>query len=220
LGKNFENLFENLHQAYPQIVEKLLQAAIEEAQQFEVAQPPNSQNPIDYSPTPQPQTEGSSPSAVNQTDPGSVDSGLSNKITESQTEATFAQEINHLNEELSKAGLAKILPTIEFVGGTGVIDLQALVYEINYSNKDLPSLITHFLLNRHHLELLGDYIQVLDQLAIGAPDGGYKQNLNDFAYKLKLVELFVGRVLPAGIISIILSSLVFIFKKRQRQKSS
>lgn len=210
--KIIQRLFENLHQAYPQIVEELLQAAIEEAQQFEVAQPPNSQNPIDYSPTPQPQAEGSSPSAVNQTDPGSVDSGLPSQTEELQTEATFAQEINHLNEELSKAGLAEILPTIRFVGETDVIDLQALVGRIKSSNQDLPSLITHFLLNRHHLGLLGDYIQVLGQLAVGAPDGDYKQNLNDFAYELKLVELFVGRVLPAGTFIIIISAIIGILR--------
>ena len=233
--KIIEKLLENLRQKYPQIVEKLLRAAIAEAGKFEGPQHSNSGtdkdsnsnsgNSIGHTPTPQTQIDGSSPSEVKQADLGSVDSDLSSQTEELQTEATFAQKIKYLNEELSKAGLDEILPRIEFVGGTGVIDLQALVGQIKYSNKDFPSLITHFLTNRHYLGLLGDYIQVLDQLAVGAPDGGYKQNLNDFACELRLAELAVRGLLLTGvvIISIIISIIVvLLFKnsRRQRQKSS
>ena len=231
--EKIRKLFKNLHQKYPQIVEELLRAAIAEAQKFKVEQHSNSgtdtnsnsQNSIDNTPIPQPQIGDSSSSEVKQTDPDLVDSDLSGKTEESQTEATFAQKIKYLNEELSKAGLDEILPTIEFVGETDVIDLQALVRQIKSSNKDFPSLVTHFLMNRHHLGLLGDYIQVLDQLAVGAPDGGYKQNLNDFACELRLAELAVRGLLLTGvvIISIIISIIVvLLFKnsRRQRQKSS
>ena len=228
--EKIRKLFENLYREYPQIVEEALRAAIAEAQQFEVAQHSNSgtdtnsnsQNSIDNTPIPQPQIGDSSSSEVKQTDPDLVDSDLSGKTEESQTEATFAQKIKYLNEELSKAGLDEILPTIEFVGETDVIDLQALVRQIKSSNKDFPSLVTHFLMNRHHLGLLSDYIQVLDQLAIGAPDGGYKQNLNDFACKLKLVELAVRGLLLAGtliIISVIIWIIRFLLLKRRSRKS-
>ena len=228
--EKIRKLFKNLHQKYPQIVEELLRAAIAEAQRFEGPQHSNSgtdtnsnsQNSIDNTPIPQPQIGDSSSSEVKQTDPDLVDSDLSGKTEESQTEATFAQKIKYLNEELSKAGLDEILPTIEFVGETDVIDLQALVRQIKSSNKDFPSLVTHFLMNRHHLGLLGDYIQVLDQLAVGAPDGGYKQNLNDFAFKLKSAELAVRGLLLAGtliIISVIIWIIRFLLLKRRSRKS-
>ena len=232
--EKIRKLFENLHQKYPQIVEETLRASIEEARRFEGPQHSNSGpdtdsnsnsnsgNSIVQPPTPQPQIEDSSPSEVKQTDPGSVDSDLSSQTEELQTEATFAQKIKYLNEELSKAGLDEILPPIEFVGETDVIDLQALVRRIKSSNKDLRSLSTHFLMNRHHLGLLGDYIQVLDQLAVGAPDGGYKQNLNDFACKLKFAELAVRGLLLAGtliIISVIIWIIRFLLLKRRSRKS-
>ena len=230
--KIIEKLLENLRQKYPQIVEKLLRAAIAEAGKFEGPQHSNSGtdkdsnsnsgNSIGHTPTPQLPIGGSSPSAVNQTDPNSVDSDLSNQTEELQTGATFAQKIKYLNEELSKAGLDEILPRIEFVGGTGVIDLQALVGQIKSSNKDLLPLTRHLLLNRHHLGLLSGYIQVLDQLAVGAPDGGYKENLNDFAFKLRLAELAVRGLLLAGtliIISVIIWIIRFLLLKRRSRKS-
>jgi len=235
--EKIRKLFENLLRKYPEIVEEALRAAIAEARRFEGPQlqnlgtdtnsnsNSNSENSIGHTPTPQPSIGGSSSSAVSQATPNSVDSNSPGQIKESQAEVTFAQKIKYLNEELSKAGLDEILPTIEFVGETDVIDLQALVRQIKSLNKDLPSLITHFLTNRHHLGLLGDYIQVLDQLAVGAPDGGYKQNLNDFACELRLAELAVRGLLLTGvvIISIIISIIVvLLFKnsRRQRQKSS
>jgi len=223
--EKIRKLFENLYREYPQIVEEALRAAIAEAQQFEVAQhsnpgtDSNSGNSIVQPPTPQPQIEDSSPSEVKQTDPDLVDSDLSGQTEELQTEATFAQKIKYLNEELSKAGLDEILPTIEFVGETDVIDLQALVRQIKSSNKDFPSLVTHFLMNRHHLGLLGDYIQVLDQLAVGAPDGGYKKNLNDFAFKLKSAELAIRALLLAGTFIIIIRILRFLLLKIRSRKS-
>ena len=238
--KIIEDFLKNLYQEYPQIVEELLRAAIAEARRFEGPQHSNSGpdtdsnsnsnsnsgNSIVQPPTSQTQIDGSSPFEVKQTAPDSVDSDLSSQTKELQTEATFAQEINHLNEELSKAGLDEILSPIELVGETDVIDLQALVGRIKSSNKDLLSLTRHFLLNRHHLGLLSDYIQVLDQLveelggksveeSVNKSQVVYKDILEDFVHKLRLTELIVGRLLPAGIVSIIVILVFFYYLKRR-----
>jgi len=220
--KIIKKLLENLHQKYPEIVEESLRESIAEVQKLEDQQNSNPGTDTDSNPAPQPQIGSNSPSAVNQPNPDSVQPDPPSQIKELPTEAKLAQEINYLNEELSKAGLNEFLPPIEFVGNTGAFNLQGLVYEIDHSDKDLFSFIRHFSPNQHHLELLRDYIQVLEQLAVEAPDGDYKQDLNDFANKLRLVELIASWSLPAGGITItgsIILPLLF-FLRRQKQKSS
>jgi len=215
-----EKSLENLHQKYPEIVEESLRESIAEVQKLEDQQNSNLGTNVNSNPAPQPQIGSNSPSAVNQPNPDSVQPDPPSQIKELPTEAKLAQEINYLNEELSKAGLNEFLPPIEFVGNTGAFNLQGLVYEIDHSDEGLFSFIRHFSLNQHHLELLRDYIRVLDQLAVEAPDGDYKQKLNDFANKLRLVELIVRRFLPVA--GIIISGIIlwFFFLRKQKQKSS
>ena len=225
-------LYERYHERYPNIVQdvqEILQEklqAIEEAErlQRQIATPiPSSDSPTSAT-SQSPQTSSPTPTSYSHSnsDPKPDQSSSRPQQEVGSFNKQIIEAVKSLNNNLNNnPELAKILPIIPFHSGMETVDIQAWTNKINKSELSWVRLVEYFLFNQHHLGLLGDYIQVLDQLAVGAPDGGYKQNLIDFAYELRLAELAVRRLLPAGVVIIgIIVVLLFKNSRRQRQKSS
>jgi len=218
--KQLIQLIRALYEQYPKIVQQILQEKLEES----VTPSPSSQ-PLTSANPQSTQTPPSIPTSYSYSNSDS-NSGQPSSLTQQEVGSfgEITEAVKSLNYNLNNSGLAEILPIIPFHSDMKTVDIQALTNKIENPKSELSlvRLVEHFLLNQHHLELLRDYIQVLEQLAVEAPDGDYKQDLNDFANKLRLVELIASWSLPAGGITItgsIILPLLF-FLRRQKQKSS
>jgi len=230
--KLYERYHEH-HERYPNIVQdvqEILQEklqAIEEAErlQRQSATPIPSSESLTSATSQSPQTSSPTPTSYSHSnsDPKPDQSSSRPQQEVGSFNKQIIEAVKSLNNNLNNnPELAKILPIIPFHSGMETVDIQAWTNKINKSELSWVRLVEYFLFNQHHLGLLGDYIQVLDQLAVGAPDGGYKQNLNDFAFKLKLAELAVRGLLLAGtliIISVIIWIIRFLLLKRRSRKS-
>jgi hypothetical protein len=225
-----EQLIRALYERDSNIVQEIVQEklqAIEEAErlQRQSATPiPSSESPTSAT-SQSPQTSSPTPTSYSHSnsDPKPDQSSSRPQQEVGSFNKQIIEAVKSLNNNLNNnPELAKILPIIPFHSGMETVDIQAWTNKINKSELSWVRLVEYFLFNQHHLGLLGDYIQVLDQLAVGAPDGGYKQNLNDFAFKLKSAELAVRGLLLAGtliIISVIIWIIRFLLLKRRSRKS-
>jgi hypothetical protein len=224
-----EQLIRALYERDSNIVQEILQEKLQAIEEVEPLQgqsttPISSSESITSATSQSPQTSSPTPASYSHSnsDPKPDQSSSRPQQEVGSFNKQIIEAVKSLNNNLNNnPELAKILPIIPFHSGMETVDIQAWTNKINKSELSWVRLVEYFLFNQHHLGLLGDYIQVLDQLAVGAPDGGYKQNLIDFAYELRLAELAVRRLLPAGVVIIgIIVVLLFKNSRRQRQKSS
>ena len=230
-------LYERYHERYPNIVQDVQEILQEKLQAIEEAEPLQRQS---ATPTPSSESLTSANSQSPQTSsPTPTSYSHSNSDPKpDQSSSRPQQEVGSFNKQIIEAvkslnnnlnnnpELAKILPIIPFHSGMETVDIQAWTNKINKSELSWVRLVEYFLFNQHHLGLLSDYIQVLDQLveelggksveeSVNKSQVVYKDILEDFVHKLRLTELIVGRLLPAGIVSIIVILVFFYYLKRR-----
>ena len=230
-------LYERYHERYPNIVQDVQEILQEKLQAIEEAERLQRQSatPIPSSDSPtsatsqSPQTSSPTPTSYSHSnsDPKPDQSSSRPQQEVGSFNKQIIEAVKSLNNNLNNnPELAKILPIIPFHSGMETVDIQAWTNKINKSELSWVRLVEYFLFNQHHLGLLSDYIQVLDQLveelggksveeSVNKSQVVYKDILEDFVHKLRLTELIVGRLLPAGIVSIIVILVFFYYLKRR-----
>jgi len=229
-----EQLIRALYERDSNIVQEIVQEklqAIEEAErlQRQSATPIPSSGSLTSATSQSPQTSSPTPASYSHSnsDPNPNQSSSRPQQEVGSFNKQIIEAVKSLNNNLNNnPELAKILPIIPFHSGMETVDIQAWTNKINKSELSWVRLVEYFLFNQHHLGLLSDYIQVLDQLveelggksveeSVNKSQVVYKDILEDFVHKLRLTELIVGRLLPAGIVSIIVILVFFYYLKRR-----
>ncbi len=195
-----------LYKRFPAIVKKWVQEIIKRIPNTSETKPTPTTDPV------------SRPTPDSNSDTGSI--GQNGTQSPPQPQLSEEERIQkQIQERIARlqwlnSQVEPVLPPIPLMPQSGDIDLNKFINDIVLGHNSASFIeLIKFFVEPERLTVLQEYIQVLEDLTLVA-EGENAQYLQDFLYKLKLVQLLVENSLTIGSTGLVLTALLFFARRK------